>query len=147
MNSTAFFSALLAAFGWGGGTICDKVAVRFISARGMVVLRGLIAAVLLSTWGIVAGLFEDIARGGRAALIWVVLGSLLSQVFGQFMYYRALKVAPASQVVPVTATYPLITVALAMLLLGERLTAAKFLGVLLIVVGIMLVSGLVSNQA
>ena len=44
-----------------------------------------------------------------------------------------------------TATYPLVTVALAMIVLGERLTATKLAGVVLIVVGIVLVSGLGRN--
>ena len=82
---------------------------------------------------------------GSAPLAWIIAGSLSSQVFGQFMYYRALKVAPASQVVPITATYPLVTVALAMMFLGEKMTGPKLLGVVFIVVGIVLVSGLGRN--
>ncbi len=145
MNPTALFSALATVVSWGGGTICDKLAVRDLSPQGLLLLRSLIAATVIAIWGGAAGLFGEIATASLAPVAWVVAGSLLSQVFGQFMYYRALKVAPVSQVVPVTATYPLVTVALAILLLGEKMTGAKLLGVVCIVVGIVLVSGLGRN--
>jgi len=145
VNPTALFSALATVMSWGGGTICDKLAVRDLSAQGLLLLRSLVAATVISIWGGAAGLFGEIATASWVPVAWVVAGSLLSQVFGQFMYYRALKIAPASQVVPVTATYPLVTVALAILLLGEKMTGTKLLGVVCIVVGIILVSGLGRN--
>ncbi len=145
MNPTALFSALATVVSWGGGTICDKLAVRDLSPQGLLLLRSLIAATAISIWGVAGGLFGEMSTVGWVPVTWVIAGSLSSQIFGQFMYYRALKVAPASQVVPVTATYPLVTVALAILLLGEKLTGAKLLGVVCIVVGIILVSGLGRN--
>ncbi len=145
MNPTALFSALATVVSWGGGTICDKLAVRDLSPQGLLLLRSLIAATAISIWGGAAGLFGEIATASWVSVAWVVAGSLSSQIFGQFMYYRALKIAPTSQVVPVTATYPLVTVALAMMFMGEKMTGPKLLGVVFIVVGIVLVSGVGRN--
>lgn len=145
MSASALFAALMTVVSWGGGTICDKLAVRDLSPRGLLLARSLVAATVIAIWGGATGSFREIATAGWVPLAWVVAASLLSQVFGQFMYYRVLKIAPASQVVPITATYPLVTVALAILLLGEKMTGTKMLGVVCIAVGIMLVSGLGRN--
>ncbi len=145
MNTRGLFSTLVTVVGWGSGTICDKLAVRDLSAQGVLLLRSLIAATTMSLWGVAGGMFREIGTAGWVPVVWVVAGSLSSQVFGQFIYYRALKVAPVSHVVPITATYPLVTVALAMMFLGEKMTGPKLLGVVFIVLGVILVSGLGRN--
>ena len=145
MSTSALFATLMAVVGWGGGAICDKLAVRDLSALGVLLVRSMIAVAALSIWGAAAGVLREVATIGFAPVAWIIAGSLSSQVFGQFMYYRALKVAPVSQVVPVTASFPLVTVALAMIFLGEKMTGAKLLGVVFIVVGIVLVAGVGRN--
>ncbi|MCL4424521.1 MAG: EamA family transporter [Firmicutes bacterium] len=57
---------------------------------------------------------------------------------GHLAYYYALKSGEASRVTPVTAAYPVVTVLLVCLLLGEKLTWSKVVGVLLIVAGVIL---------
>lgn len=52
----------------------------------------------------------------------------------------ALNVQDASKVVPITASYPLLTAILSMMFLGERFTAGRVLGTLLIVGGAILVA-------
>jgi transporter family protein len=72
---------------------------------------------------------------------WNILG-LLSGVglaVGLLLYYLLLERAWASVVVPVTATYPIVTVILSFILLGERLTLGQSFGLGLIVVGMILV--------
>ena len=67
---------------------------------------------------------------------------VVNPVLGQLALFKALKFGEASRVVPIAASYPLVTVILAALFLGEKLTVPKVAGVLCIVVGIGLVSGL-----
>jgi len=54
-------------------------------------------------------------------------------------YYSALKLDLSSRVVPLAATYPLVTSLWAYLFLGESLTPQRIIGTILIVVGILLV--------
>ena len=53
-------------------------------------------------------------------------------------YYLALRDQSLSVVVPLTAAYPVVAVLLAMLVLGERPTAAQWAGIALTVGGVML---------
>ena len=75
------------------------------------------------------------------ALAFVVAGARVGPIIGQLTYFRALKIAEASQVIPVCATYPLVALALAILLLREPLTVSKGAGAICIVAGIILISG------
>lgn len=50
-------------------------------------------------------------------------------------YYLALETGKVSVIVPATATYPAVTVLLAFVLLGERLTGVQWLGLVAVVIG------------
>ncbi|HJQ31809.1 MAG TPA: EamA family transporter [Pyrinomonadaceae bacterium] len=85
------------------------------------------------------------AQGGAQALSsWNVFGVLSGTglALGLVCYYFALERAEASVIVPVTSVYPVISVLLSYLLLGERLRPAQWLGVALVVLGVaLLLSG------
>ena len=68
----------------------------------------------------------------------IILSGMFSGLLGQWTYYKALKYAEASRVVPIVGGYPLVAFALAVLLLGESITAQKLCGVMLVVGGIVL---------
>jgi|SRR5712692_5468976 len=73
---------------------------------------------------------------------WVVY-AVLAGVLGSVafpMLNLALRSGPASQVIPLTAVYPLITVGLAVLFLSEAITPLRLVGVVMIVGGGVLVS-------
>jgi transporter family protein len=53
-------------------------------------------------------------------------------------YFKALKLGEASRVVPIVASYPMMTAIFSALLLGEKLTLMKFIGIILIIVGMFL---------
>lgn len=72
-----------------------------------------------------------LALNGAGALALALGGSLLGQ---------ALQRAPASVVTPITASSPLISTLLAIVLLGERSTRRQWAGIVLIVVGSTVVS-------
>src|SRR5262245_45110963 len=70
----------------------------------------------------------------------VISGTALA--LGLLCYYFALAHGRASVVVPLTATYPVISVLLSVAVLAEKPTAVQWLGMLLVVVGgILLLSG------
>ena len=67
-----------------------------------------------------------------------VLYLLRKGLIGQYFYFKAIKSLEASTVTPIVGAYPLFTCILAILILGERLTIAKGIGVFLVVGGIFL---------
>jgi len=69
--------------------------------------------------------------------LWLlVLGGFLASVVGQIFFYHGLKVGEASKVVPLAATYPLISFILGVIFLNEQLTLPKALGLGFILVGV-----------
>ncbi len=142
MDLVTVLFAFLALIGFGGGAICDKIALRGLPASAAVVARSLMTAVIFAGYGVLAGQFRRITAAGAIPLAWLVAGVVVNPVLGQFALYKALKFGEASRVVPIAASYPLVTVILAALFLGEKLTAPKVAGVLCIVAGIGLITGL-----
>jgi len=142
MDSATVLFAFLALVGFGSGAICDKLALRGLPASAAVIARSLMTAVIFTGYGAFARQFRRIAAAPAIPLAWLVAGVVVNPVLGQFALYKALKFGEASRVVPIAASYPLVTVILAALFLGEKLTAPKVAGVLCIVVGIGLITGL-----
>lgn len=70
------------------------------------------------------------------------LASGAGLALGLLFYYLALEKGQVSVVVPLTATYPLVSVLLGYVVLGERPSAAQLVGAALVVVGmVLLLSG------
>ncbi len=142
MSKTALLYAVIGLIGWGTAPLFDKLAMTNLSAGAAVILRSGLATIILVGYGGVAGWLPEITAEGIVPVLLLLVGIVASPVIGNFAYLRALKEAEASQVTPIVFSSPLLSVILAALFLGERLTLTKAAGVVLIVVGIVLVSGI-----
>lgn len=140
MSSAAIGFALLAVLFGGAAPLLDKLALREISPLTGMTVRVVAAAVMMGLYGLAVGVGKQIAAAPRHVLWYLVGSALLAAVLGQFAYYAAIKQAQASQVTPLTAAYPLVTLLLAVPLLREGLTVTKALGALLIVAGVILLT-------
>ena len=67
-------------------------------------------------------------------------GGICAALLGHLAYYYALKLGDVSLVSPVIAAFPVVTVLLAFLLLGEKYTPGKLMGTLLIVLGVFVIN-------
>ncbi|MDP2712774.1 MAG: DMT family transporter [Solirubrobacteraceae bacterium] len=97
-------------------------------ALGYVVVTGVVFAV---------GRRRPTLRGGGAG--WAAICAVLA-VSGLVMLLVALEAGTVSRVVPVTAGYPAITLALSALFLHEPLTRRKIAGTMLVVGGVILIA-------
>jgi transporter family protein len=124
---------------WGVIPLIDKLAVGHTAVSPLVgiAIRAAAVAVLAVPLAFVAG---DAGQGLRA-LPWRVIGlyaasGVVSLLLAQYTYYTLLKQADVARVFPLLfAAAPIVTVVLAILLLGESLTPRQALGTLLIVGG------------
>ena len=73
----------------------------------------------------------------RSALC-LIAGGFLASFVAQIAFYNSLKLGEMSRVVPISASYPLIVFLLGVIVLHESFTLPKFLGGILIVLGIWL---------
>jgi len=124
---------------WGTAAIFDKLALGKIAPfSGMLVRQFILTAVLLFV-GAATGRIGSIASLDARAVVFFALSGICGGAAGLWTYYHALRLGGASLVVPITATYPLVTVLLGWLVLQEGLTLARVVGTALIVVGVWLV--------
>ncbi len=72
------------------------------------------------------------------SLFFLTLGATMAIIFGDALYFRSMQFAAISRVIPVSSTYPLFTIFIAYLLLGEPITVSIVIGTVLIVFGVSL---------
>ena len=123
---------------WGFWGFFGKLALE----RRMSPLTVFVAEIIVSALCAVPVLF--VARraqaGAQAYAPWNVFGLLSGTglALGLLFYYFALEKAEASVIVPLTSVYPVVSVLLSYFLLGERLRPAQWVGVALVVLGVVL---------
>ncbi len=131
--------ALLAAFTWGFAPILEKLGLSKIPAMTGLFYRSfgvMLGMMILGVWqmeGVKATLGQGLGTWG-----YLVAGGFLASIIGQIFFYNALKHGEASQVVPIGASYPLLSFLLGVLFLGEKLTLAKASGMVFVIVGVFL---------
>lgn len=129
---SAVFAGLVAIFGKIG--MRDVDATLATMARSVVMALALIALVLTRS-----GVAESLRHIATRAWLFILLAGLAGAA-SWLCYFRALQLGQAVQVAPVDRLSVVITVACAVLFLGEKLTAGIAAGVVLTVIGAMLIA-------
>ena len=146
----AVILAVLAGVGWGVGEFFTKQVlhtgrvgpVTAITVRSTVALPVLWAVYLLFVHAR-GGEPRDWTGAGTATLLKLILGSgLVAGAAAMLCFYGALHHGPISKVKPIAFTLaPVVGVLLGWTLLGEAMSARKAVAVVLIVAGVVLLTG------
>lgn len=131
-----FLSVLL----WGTTPLFEKLALRGASPLAVLLVRTAFIATSVAGVAAATGQLGQVLRMDARTLLFTLLSGLTGGVLGLTVYFYALQRGQASVVVPLTSTYPLVTVVLSVLVLGERVTATNALGAAFIVAGVMLLT-------
>ena len=115
--------------------ISGKLALRTLSWQDLVPWTA--AAYLLTATVLLATGQARIGWGDGTG--WAIASAGLA-VAALMLLYAALSAGDASQVVPVTAAYPALTLVLAAAFLSEHVSPARIAGTLLVVVGVVLLT-------
>ncbi len=130
---------LLTALTWGSADLFARFATRRIGTlRTMLYMQltGFILLTLAMRW---LGGWGHLADGsGWRPWAWGILAGLLNAL-GTMALYRSFEIGKMSIVAPLSASYPVLTLLLSMLT-GERLTLARFAGIALTILGVILVA-------
>lgn len=81
------------------------------------------------------GSFASIAGFSTLTIVYLSLAGVVHFVWGRYCNYRAVKAMGVNLVAPVQQTNLLVTLALAIWVLGEHLTPLRLLGIVLVVLG------------
>ena len=127
---------LTAALGWGLADFTGAVGGRRIGSLPTVMIAQLLSAVAMTAMMIQGGHSPAVLA---PYVVFVVMNGLASG--GAYLsHYRALQLGPVAVVSPIGATYAVVGVALAVIVLGERPGLAALVGGIITVIGVMLTS-------
>lgn len=133
--------ALVASLLWGIAPVFGKLGLKATDPATALFVRTLGVAVIMVVWALATGAFARVGAMGWRPVVFLLSEGVLASLVGHFAYLYALKLAEAGRVVPIGATYPLFTLAIAALFLGETITWQKGVGAALIVAGVWLLKG------
>jgi len=124
---------------WGVAAIFDKLALGKVAPLSGMMVRQFILTGILLLVGIGSGRLGGVLALEWRSVLFFGLSGICGGVAGLWTYYHALRLGGASLVVPITATYPLITALLSWAILQESLTVSRLIGTAFIVLGVWLV--------
>ena len=127
--------SLSAAFLWGLWGIFSKLAMRDatpIAALFYFVTGQTITAVAMLVWN------RHITAGISGAAFGVASG--VAGLLATLAFFTALRHAAVAVVLPLTALYPVVAIALGVLVLGEKMTVSQAAGAVLAVAAVVLLS-------
>jgi bacterial/archaeal transporter family protein len=130
--------AALAIFFWGAAAICDRLGISGTSPGVGLTIRTAAVTVGVFIVFLFTGQMREIGQVKPASILFLALSGLFAGVVGQLFYFKALKPGQVSTVVPLTATYPLVALILAVIFLKENVTWVRTLGALLVASGVFL---------
>ena len=129
--------ALLSAMAAAATAVLAKIGVRDVPSTLATAIRTLV--ILVFAWAIAIGGGQHRALGSVSArsLLFLVLSGLATGV-SWLAYFRALQLGPASRVAPIDKLSLGLTLVLAAVFLGEKITLRVALGVGLMIAGALL---------
>jgi len=133
--------ALLTAIAWGVGGYFEKKGLNMgnLSPQMGIAIRTAVALVILGAvsfphWQKVP------AAGPRALLYMIVGGGVVAGSVGMLCFYKAIKMAPLTQVMPIAFTAPLFGAVMGMCFDGDPLTLKAAAGMVMTMGGIILLT-------
>ena len=133
-----YIFALITAFLFGIAPIFGKLGLEGINPAIALGIRSLIITSIMLVWLIFNNDIGSLATVELKSWVLIALEGVCAALLGQLFYYYALKSGEASIVVPLIATFPLITFIIAIIFLGDKFSFIKVGGIIFVVLGVVL---------
>jgi len=130
---------MLTAFLWGLAPVFDKIGLDKASPIVALTIRTLVMTIGIGTFSLASGTWRDVLALESRSFLFLVLAAVSAGLIGQLVYYYALKTGEPGKVVPLVATYPLISLLISVIYLREPISTGKVAGAVLIVLGVLLI--------
>lgn len=139
MQVNVILLLVLTAILWGITPIMEKKGLQSTSPLVGLVFRNFTVSFILILAVLFMNKTREVFTTSPRDMILFGLSGIIAGLLAMVTYFSALKLGATSQIVPIAATYPLITAIISILLLGEQLTFIRIIGIVLIIIGIWLV--------
>ncbi|HHI96618.1 MAG TPA: hypothetical protein ENJ96_02075 [Thermodesulfatator atlanticus] len=123
---------------WGSAPLFEKIGLRGTTPLAALTIRTTLAAIVLLGASLFLGQASNLLSLSLRDYLALGVSGVLAGVLGMFTYFSLLKSGQASKIVPLTAAYPLVTALLSFLVLGEKLTPLRLLGISLTILGLII---------
>lgn len=133
---TTFLLLFLTAVLWGSSPILEKIGLGKTDPLTAVTVRSLAISIILIAFLTVTGKIKEIFDIDLKTLVIFSASGFLAGLLGMLTYFTALKLGATSKIVPIAATYPLVTALLSVLILKEGITPLRLTGTVMIIIGV-----------
>lgn len=137
MRASGF--VLLTVLLWGIAPVFDKLGVAKVRPEVATAIRSFTVLVCIAGYLVVSGLARQVISVDLRSVALIAAGGIVAGLLAQVTYFYAMKAEQASWVVPMASSYPVVTLLVAVVLLGEKLNLAKAVGTLMVVAGLYII--------
>ncbi|NEP88125.1 MAG: DMT family transporter [Okeania sp. SIO2C2] len=131
-----FLPTLAAIFCWGGWAFLPRFSAQYISSRSAIVYQGLGGAIIALL--IFYNLSDRLEIHPKGSLLAIFAGML--NFLGVLFYIKAVSKGSVGIVSTLSALYPLVVIALGLIVFGETLTLKQLIGVVFALTAIALIA-------
>jgi len=124
---------------WGITPILEKIGLVKASPLAGVVVRNIAVTVFMLFYMISSGNIKSLGSLDTKTIMIFSISGIIAGGLGMLTYFGALKIGATSKIVPIAASYPLVTALLSVLILGEHVSLLRVIGTALIITGVWLV--------
>ena len=139
MKTEVILLLILTAVLWGTTPVLEKIGLGKTDPLTGVTIRSFAVTVALIIFLVISGKIKQIFQADAKTIVIFSITGLMAGLIGMLTYFFALKKGATSQIVPIAATYPLVTALLSVVILSEHVTVLRLVGTILIIAGIWLV--------
>jgi len=132
--------ALVVACIWGINPIFEKFALKNASPFSVITIRFIFTGLCLAIYTVFAGRVDELVKVDSRTMMWIILSGLVGGLIGLFIFFVALKQEDTSKVLPIIASFPMFTAIFAYFILGETISLQRFIGILFVIVGVVLIN-------
>ena len=131
---------ILSAMIWALSSVFYKAGLKTMKPTTVNTIRPIVALFFLVGVIIITGDFKDISNLTTRDIIYIFLSTISGVVIGDLLYMFSLRTVGIARAYPISNTYPLFTILMAGLFLGEIITFKLISGAILIIIAIFLIS-------
>lgn len=121
---------------WGSSPILEKIGLAKAEPLTAVTIRSFAVTLILLVFLTVTGKLKEVLSTDLKSMMIFAASGFIAGLLGMWTYFWALKLDATSKVVPIAATYPLVTAVLSALILKEGVTPARLIGTAFIIAGV-----------
>lgn len=134
----AIFFALVSYFAWGIGVFFEAIVARKIHPYSLIFWSYVFSLMLMSLYAPFA--LGDLKHLTMGIFVLILVLSFQALFLGALFYYEALRRGNRALVGTITASFPLVSVILSVIFLGEKVNTQQVVAIIIILVGLVLSS-------